>query len=175
MYDICHPSYYHLCKLGCNDPLKTSIVFYTYIELCEVKRFWNIKFKYKEELDLLYLEVKKREHSPLEIYIPWPMKYNISLKTIEQIQEGLQNSQLTFVFKSEENSSVYYTVSADLAKPAAPEATKLLREKEEKKSSLETEIRKNISNLHELAKSLTDKTNDSNINMDSTVGTSKQI
>lgn len=27
--------YYHLCKFGCNDPVKTSTAFYVYIELCE--------------------------------------------------------------------------------------------------------------------------------------------
>lgn len=36
----------------------------------------------------------------------------------------------------------------------APEATKLMKEKEEKKSQLEKEIKKNTSNLYELAKSL---------------------
>ncbi|XP_012220150.1 tRNA-splicing endonuclease subunit Sen15-like [Linepithema humile] len=175
MYDICHPAYYHLCELGCDNPLKTSIVFYTYIELCEEKRFWDVKYKYKKELDLLYLEVRKREHSPLEIYIPWSVKYNISLNTIEEIQEALQNKRLTFVFKSEDGSSVYYTVSADLVKPAAPEVTKQLKEKEDKKSNLETEIRRNTTYLYELAKSLADQTNDSKTDLDSTVGTSKQI
>lgn len=85
------------------------------------------------------------------------------------------SNRLTFVFKSEDSSSVYYTVSADLIKPAAPEVTKQLKEKEDKKSNLETEIRKNTTNLYELAKSLTDKTNDCNIDLDSTAGTSKQI
>lgn len=30
-----HLQYYHLCKLGCNDPIKTSTAFYVYIEICE--------------------------------------------------------------------------------------------------------------------------------------------
>lgn len=154
MYDICHPSYYHLCKLGCNDPVKTSTAFYVYIELCEVKRFWDVKYKYKEELDLFYLEVKKREHSSLEIYIPWPTKYSISIDKIEKMQQALQNERLTFVFKSEDSSSVLYTISTGLIKPAAPEATKQLKEKEEKKYNLETEIRRNTSNLYELAKTI---------------------
>ncbi|EZA50466.1 hypothetical protein DMN91_009813 [Ooceraea biroi] len=155
MYDICHPSYYHLCKLGCNDPVKTSTAFYVYIELCEAKRFWDVKYKYKEELDLLYLEVRKKEHSPLEIYIPWPVKHNISLNKIQKMQQALQNERLTFVFKSEDSSSVFYTVSAGLVKPAAPEVTRQLKEKEERRSNLEAEIRRNTSNVYELAKSST--------------------
>ena len=61
---------------------------------------------------------------------------------------------MTFVFKSEDSSSVFYTVSAGLIKPAAPETTKRLKEKEEKKCNLETEIRRNTSNLYELAKTI---------------------
>lgn len=85
------------------------------------------------------------------------------------------SNRLTFVFKSEDSSSVYYTVSADLVKPAAPEVTKQLKEKEDKKSNLETEIRRNTTNLYELAKSLVDKTNDCNTDLNSTIETSEQI
>lgn len=164
MYDICHPSYYHLCKLGCNDPVKTSTAFYVYIELCEVKRFWDVKYKYKDELDLFYLEVRKRENSPLEIYIPWPTKYNISIDKIEKMQQALQNERLIFVFKSEDSSSVLYTISAGLVKPATPEATKELKEREEKKCNLETEIRRNTSHLYELAKTIVHETKDQKSN-----------
>ncbi|XP_071640667.1 uncharacterized protein [Temnothorax longispinosus] len=166
MYDICHPSYYHLCKLGCNDPIKTSTAFYVYIEICEVKRYWDVKYKYNEELDVIYFEVKKREHSRLEIYVPWPTKYNICLEKIEEMQQLLQNERLTFVFKSEDSSSVFYTVSAGLSKPAAPEASKRQKEKAEKILNLESEIRRNTPNLYELAKTLgtTREINDQNCN-----------
>jgi len=33
-YSLCR-QYYYMCKLGCNDPVKTSTAFYVYIELCE--------------------------------------------------------------------------------------------------------------------------------------------
>ncbi|XP_011148488.1 uncharacterized protein LOC105188628 [Harpegnathos saltator] len=154
MYDICHPAYYELCKFGCNDAVKTSIAFYVYIELCEVKCFWDVKYNYNEELNLFYFEVKKKQNSPSEIYIPWASKYNISLSKIEQIQNVLQSERLTFIFKSEDSSSISYTVTKGLIKPASPETTKQRKEKEEKKYELEIEIRKNTSHLYELAKSL---------------------
>ncbi|KYN04214.1 PREDICTED: tRNA-splicing endonuclease subunit Sen15-like [Cyphomyrmex costatus] len=154
MYDICHPSYYHLCKLGCNDAIKTSTAFYVYIEICEVKRYWDVKYKYNEELDVIYFEVKKRENSQPEIYVPWPTKYNICLNKIEKMQKLLQNERLTFVFKSEDSSSVFYTVTTGLSKPATPETSKQQKEKAEKILNLESEIRRNTSNLYELAKTL---------------------
>ncbi|XP_076248992.1 tRNA-splicing endonuclease subunit Sen15 [Calliopsis andreniformis] len=154
MYDICHPSFYHIGKLGCADPVKITTTFYVYIDLCEGKRYKDVNYKYNEDLDLLYLEVKRRKNSDTEIYIPWPTLYNISLNKIEEIQKGLNIEQVTFVFKSEDSTSIIYKVSKGLVKPMTPEMTKLMKEKEEKKLSLEKEIRKNTSNLYELAKSL---------------------
>ncbi|KAG7187641.1 hypothetical protein KM043_016700 [Ampulex compressa] len=161
MYDICHPSYYYIGKLGCKDPVKISTAFYVYIELCEVKRFWDVKYKYNESLDLLFFEVKQRRQSELEIYVPWPTIYNITLDLIEKIQQELKIERITFVFKSEDTSSVSYRVSAGLVKPLAPEVTKRLREKEEKRMCLEKEIRRNTCNLYELAKSAAE--NDANV------------
>ncbi|KZC08304.1 PREDICTED: uncharacterized protein LOC107186608 [Dufourea novaeangliae] len=154
MYDICHPSYYHIGKLGCTDPVKISTTFHVYIELCEARRYWDVNYKYNERLDVLYLEVKRKKNSEAEIYIPWPTLYNISLNKIEEIQEGLNSDRITFAFKSEDSTSIIYKVSKGLLKPMSPEVTKLMKEKEEKKSELEKEIRKNTSNLYELAKSL---------------------
>lgn len=69
---------------------------------------------------------------------------------------------MTIVFKSEDSSSVCYTVTEGLVKPVTPELSKQLKEKEEKKSRLEEEIRRNTSNLHELAKSLAYENNGKN-------------
>ncbi|XP_076170937.1 uncharacterized protein LOC143148466 [Ptiloglossa arizonensis] len=154
MYDICHPSYYYIEKLGCTDPVKISTTFYVYIELCEARRYWEVDYKYNEGLDLLYLEVKRKKNSETEIYVPWSTLYNISLKRIDEIQQGLNIERVVFVFKSEDSTSIIYKVTKGLIKPMAPEATKLMKEKEEKKSQLEKEIKKNTSNLYELAKSL---------------------
>ena len=160
MYDVCHPSYYYIGKLGCSDPVKISTTFNVYIELCEAKRYWEVNYKYNEALDLLYLEVKRNKNCETEIYVPWPALYNISLNKIEEIQKGLNTERITFVFKSEDSNSIIYKVSKGLAKPMTPEATKLMKQKEERKSNLEKEIRKNTSNLYELAKSLSTESSD---------------
>ncbi|XP_076622849.1 uncharacterized protein LOC143351374 [Colletes latitarsis] len=162
MYDICHPSYYYIGKLGCTDPIKISTTFYVYIELCEARRYWEVNYKYNESLDLLYLEVKRKKNSEIEIYVPWSTLYNISLDKIESIQQGLNVERVTFVFKSEDSTSVIYKATKGLVRPMAPEATKLMKEKEEKKAQLEKEIRKNTSNLYELAKSLNTENSDQN-------------
>lgn len=76
---------------------------------------------------------------------------------------------MTFVFKAEDSSSVYYTASAGLLKPAAPEVTKQLKEKEEKKANLETEIQRNTSSLYELAKTSINESNEHNNSSDENI------
>ncbi|XP_066592860.1 tRNA-splicing endonuclease subunit Sen15-like [Prorops nasuta] len=154
MYDICHPSYYKIGRLGCKDPVKISTAFYIYIELCEVKKLWNVKYFYNQQMDLIYLEAHQNPDASAEIYIPWSMKNHIKLDYIDKIQKELSNKQLTFVFRSGDSTSVYYRVTAGLITPVSPQISKQLREREEKKAELECEIRRNISNLYELSKTL---------------------
>jgi len=80
---------------------------------------------------------------------------------------------LTFVFKSEDSSSVFYTVNAGLSKPAAPEVSKQQKEKTEKILNLESEIRRNIPNLYELAKSLSSTHEISNQNCNPDLNTTE--
>lgn len=61
---------------------------------------------------------------------------------------------MILVFIEGDSTSVYYCVSAGLVKPSSPEQSKEFKQKEEKKTELEIEIRKNTSNLYELATSV---------------------
>ncbi|XP_047368047.1 uncharacterized protein LOC124956370 isoform X2 [Vespa velutina] len=140
MYDICHPSFYYIGKLGCNDPIKISNTFYIYMQLCE--------------------ETKQNKNSNLEIYIPWPVSSSITIDLIEKIQKSLETNRIIFVFKSMDSTSVFYRTSAGLIKPLSPLLRKRLKEKEDKRITLERNIKKNTSNLYELAKSINPRDND---------------
>ncbi|XP_043287017.1 uncharacterized protein [Venturia canescens] len=153
MNDIFHPSYYKISELGCKDDGKITTAFHVYIELCEERKFWDIHYKYHEDLDLIYLEARIRENSEIEIYIPWAANNNITLRNIENIQEQLQCTSFTLVLKSSDSSSIFYKVTEGLAKPPTPQMTKDLKSRNEKKAELERAIRNNARNLHELAKS----------------------
>ncbi|KOC64088.1 Ankyrin repeat domain-containing protein SOWAHB [Habropoda laboriosa] len=109
--------FYNIGKLGCSDPVKISTTFNVYIELCEAKKYWEVNYKYNESLDLLYLEVKRRKSSQLELFVPWPALSNISLDKIEKIQEALNVEKVSFVFKAEDSTSIIYRVSKGLVKP----------------------------------------------------------
>ncbi|XP_012285042.1 uncharacterized protein LOC105702225 [Orussus abietinus] len=159
MFDICHPSYYYISQLGCTDHRKVTLAFHVYIELCEIKRYWDVSYKYNEDLDLLYLEARSSKSSQLEVYVPWSTLTTVTLHQIDNIQRALEVNRFSFVFKDGDSGSVYYTVSAGLVKPASPETCKKLKQKEDKKAELEKQIRRNSSHLYEMAMSLSeDKT-----------------
>ncbi|XP_012268176.2 uncharacterized protein LOC105693073 [Athalia rosae] len=163
MYEMCHPVFYEMSKLGCTDDSKYTLAFQTYMELCEVKRLWDVNYKYNKALDLIYLEARDSKSSPLNKYIPWPAMNAMSLDRIEIMQKELETDRLIFVFKDGDSTSVYYTVTAGLVKPLSPEQSKEFKRHQGKKAELESEIRKNASNLYELAmsvKSEADPTNE---------------
>ncbi|XP_046734437.1 uncharacterized protein LOC124404391 isoform X1 [Diprion similis] len=165
MYSTCHPAFYDIEKLGCTNALQITIAFQTYIELCEVKQFWDVQYKYNKLLDLIYLEACTTKSSPLQKYIPWPAVNTISLNHIEQMQNELKSERLTLVFVEGDSTSIYYCVSAGLVKPASPEQSKKYKKRQEKKIELESEIRKNASNLYELATSVESKECQSNLQL----------
>jgi len=156
MFDICHPTYYHMSQLGCNDQVKLSTAFYVYMELCEVKRYWDVNYKYSSELELFYLEAKKSKTAKFDTFIPWPAFHNLTLDLISNIQKELNKEKFTFVFKDGDTTSVYYSIGAGIVKPAAPEETNTIKQKAEKKFALEREINRNTANLYERALSLDD-------------------
>ncbi|XP_014218823.1 uncharacterized protein LOC106647081 [Copidosoma floridanum] len=151
MFDICHPTYYHMSQLGCNDQVKLSTAFYVYMELCEVKRYWDVNYKYSDALSLYYLEARKKKSAKLDTFIPWPAHHNLTLDFISNMQQELEREKFTFVFKDGDTTSVYYSISAGIVKPIAPEETAVIKQKEEKKFALEREINRNTANLYERA------------------------
>ncbi|KAJ8665158.1 hypothetical protein QAD02_006820 [Eretmocerus hayati] len=151
MYDICHPAYYNMSQLGCNDQVKLTTAFYVYMELCEVRRYWNVDYKYSDKLQLFHLEAKKTANGAVETYIPWPTIHNITLDLIGNIQTVLDRERFTFVFKEGDSTSAYYAISSGIKKPVNPEDLKPLKLKDEKKFILEREINRNTANLYERA------------------------
>ncbi|OXU30752.1 hypothetical protein TSAR_013218 [Trichomalopsis sarcophagae] len=151
MYDICHPTYYNMSQLGCNDQVKLTTAFYVYMELCEVKLYWNVEYKYCEALQIFYLEAKKSKNAEVDTFVPWPAFHNLSLDFISNIQHKLEKDKFTFVFKEGDTTSVYYSISSGIVKAISPEETKTLRQKLEKKIELNKEISRNTANLYERA------------------------
>ncbi|XP_063986268.1 uncharacterized protein LOC135167224 [Diachasmimorpha longicaudata] len=152
MYDVCHPSYYKICELGCKDDVKITTAFHVYIELCEERKLWDVEYKYEPSLDLIYLEAKKTKDSETDIYIPWSVKCTIKLQDIENIQKTLAIGRFTLASKSGDGMSMFHTVNSGLTKPLAPHEDNQIRTLRRKKIELSRELRKNSRNLYDMAK-----------------------
>lgn len=154
MYDICHPTYYHMSQLGCTDQVKLTTAFYIYMELCEVKNYWDVQYKFHDNLQLFYLTAKIRKDAQESTFVPWPAVDNITLDIIKNIQNKLQKETITFVFRDGDSTSVYYVIRSGTVKPTHPEKSQEIKQKRAKKRLMHTEIKRNISNLYERALAL---------------------
>ncbi|XP_011314203.1 uncharacterized protein [Fopius arisanus] len=152
MYDVCHPSYYAICELGCKDDVKITTAFHVYIELCEEQKLWEIEYKYESSLDLIYIEAKKNKDSQKETYVPWALKHNIKLQDIENIQKQLSIERFTLVSKNGDGTSMFYTINSGLTKPLAPQEHNEIRLSCKRRNELGKELRINSHNLYEMAK-----------------------
>ena len=133
MFDICHPTYYHMSQLGCADQVKLTTAFYTYMELCEVKKYWDVQYKFHENLQLFYLTAKVRKDVEETTFVPWPAVNNITLDSITNIQNELQKETITFVFREGDSTSVYYIMGSGTMKPMHPEKSQEIKQKRAKK------------------------------------------
>ncbi|XP_015124103.1 uncharacterized protein LOC107046107 [Diachasma alloeum] len=152
MYDVCHPSYYKICELGCKDDVKITTAFHVYIELCEDRKLWDVEYKYEPSLDLVYLEAKKTKDSEPEIYVPWAAKYAIKIEDMENIQKTLDIERFTLVSKGGDGTSMFHTINSGLTKPLAPQEHNEIRLLCRKRTELSRELRKNSRNLYDMAK-----------------------
>ncbi|XP_014222556.1 tRNA-splicing endonuclease subunit Sen15-like [Trichogramma pretiosum] len=154
MWDICHPAYYNMSQLGCNDQEKLQLAFYVYMELCEVKCYWDVHYNYCKELEIFYLEAKRKKNEEPGIFIPWPACSYLSLDLISNIQRELKTDKITFAFKAGMVESSYYSINSGLVKPMDLEQSKILNDKKIQKHKQVKEIERNTSNLYKRALSL---------------------
>ncbi|KAF7987982.1 hypothetical protein HCN44_004798 [Aphidius gifuensis] len=153
MYDVCHPSFYKIGELGCQDVLQISTAFNAYIELCEVRKLWNVEYKYEPVINTIYLTAKLSNVAETQIYVPWPVKKTIKLHDIERLQKQLNCNRFTLVLKSGESSSIFYDIRQGLIKPDATlRNTEKMHSISQKKNELNKTLKRNSHNLYRLVK-----------------------
>lgn len=54
-----------------------------------VRKLWDVEYKYNPVIDTIYLTAKTSKNAEIQLYVPWPVKDNINLHKIEQIQNHL--------------------------------------------------------------------------------------
>ncbi|PSN33291.1 hypothetical protein C0J52_20684 [Blattella germanica] len=146
---VIHPVLQDMINLGCRDQFNVGIAYQVYLNLCEVQAMRDVKYHYNKELDLLYLtgvKEKVSESSLPEIYLPLSTVSEISTSWISNVQDALCNERedkgLTLAIKDHDSTVVYYRVTQGLVPPDSPETGHRKKKHEDKKHSIEVEVRK---------------------------------
>ncbi|KAB0796644.1 hypothetical protein PPYR_10705 [Photinus pyralis] len=106
-------------KLGCQNPKSTSIAIQVYLELCEVKRYWDVKYFYNENLDSLYFSAKPTKDEEECIFFPIEVSRTVSLKYLQDLFQLCKNPEhkLIVVLVNSDSTSVYYQIYNGLMQP----------------------------------------------------------
>ncbi|CAB0037050.1 unnamed protein product [Trichogramma brassicae] len=58
-----------------------------------IKCYWDVHYKYCKELEIFYLEAKRKKNEEPSIFIPWPACSYLSLDLISNIQRELKTDK----------------------------------------------------------------------------------
>ncbi|XP_069356119.1 uncharacterized protein [Maniola hyperantus] len=136
-------------NLGCKCDKKISLAYFLYIYLVDQKLMYDTEYCYNRDIDTLYVVAKPNKNEKLNIYVPIPTNQDVSMDFISVLQENLctveTGPSINLAFIESDFTTVIYTFTKGLAERQSAEKTSLLRQKEERRSFINSELKKNKS------------------------------
>ncbi|XP_045762349.1 uncharacterized protein LOC123865391 [Maniola jurtina] len=136
-------------KLGCKCEKKISLAYFLYIYLVDQKLMYDTEYCYNKDIDTLYVVAKPNRNDKLNIYVPVPTNQDVSMDLINVLQENLctveTGPSINLAFIESDFTTVIYTFTKGLAERPSADATSLMRQKEERRSFINSELKKNKS------------------------------
>ncbi|CAH2237986.1 uncharacterized protein LOC120626145 [Pararge aegeria] len=140
-------------KLGCKCEKKISLAYFLYIYLVDQKVMYDTEYCYNKDIDTLYVVARPYKNEKLNIYVPIQTSQDVSLDFINVLQENLCTVEtghiINLAFIESDFTTVIYTFTKGLAKRQSAEKASLVRQKEERRSFINSELKKN---KHEIIK-----------------------
>ncbi|RZC39388.1 tRNA-splicing endonuclease subunit Sen15-like [Asbolus verrucosus] len=137
--------------LGCEDRKDAVVVLQVYLELCEVKKYWNVECKYHNDLKLLYLTASKTKSERPSIFVPESSNDNLSyikLQSYFTLCDDIGYKRIYLVPVTSDSTCVYYQLTEGLFEPTDVNNK---QSKSDRQERLDAEIRKNKRVLEEAA------------------------
>ncbi|XP_019877016.1 uncharacterized protein LOC109604903 [Aethina tumida] len=136
-----------ILKTGCSQ-LEAVITSQVYLELCELKKYWDVTYEYKSESGP-FVTGSKTKSGPKECFVPSPVSKTFDFMQMQQIIQQHNNySRVYLVFVSPDSTCVYYQISDGLSEMTDTEAKHL---KEDKHEIINAELKKHQNNLEQAA------------------------
>ena len=115
-------------KAGIGNKKSLNIAAKVFIDLSEVRGWWNVKLHTKKDVDVVFISGHHTRHEPRQLVLPLssnemvsPMKINQYLNQIKL--DDYNTEGLTLAICDPDTTTVYYKVSEGLVPPESPEST----------------------------------------------------
>lgn len=124
------------------------ITFQVYMELCEVKRYYNISYAYNNTIGKIILFASKSKNAPLCIFVPSQVHEEMTFSKMRNMSLLDQHGAVYIVIVHPDSTCVYYQIKEGLMEPTEITAKHL---KENRQEKLDADIRKNCQLLQHAA------------------------
>lgn len=82
-----------MLKLGCENKTNAILSHQVYIDLIEIKKFYNIKYHYSDAFKRMYITAKETKNGNENTYIPISSLESVSFNKMEQLLQISTNDR----------------------------------------------------------------------------------
>ncbi|XP_074544424.1 tRNA-splicing endonuclease subunit Sen15 [Halichoeres trimaculatus] len=113
-----HPAYERMKKLEVEDNEQVHVAFLAYMDLTEVRRWKEVSCVKSSELQLVLLEGKEKEESPVQTILPLPVHRSLTHKSIRQVLD--RGFPMLLCAVASDSTMVYQRMTDGLVTPDPP-------------------------------------------------------
>jgi hypothetical protein len=138
-------------KLGDLSKKYANAALQVYLELCEVRKYWDVEYKYDGDLGMLYFTAKKTKSEKTSVFVPRCSSDDLSYTQMQSYFALCDNSEIKSVFLalvSSDSTCVFYQITEGLNQPVDTSARHSKLNRQEK---LDADIRKHKNLITEAA------------------------
>eukprot|EP00105_Crassostrea_gigas_P038413 XP_019922561.1 PREDICTED: tRNA-splicing endonuclease subunit Sen15-like [Crassostrea gigas] len=104
--------------------------FNVYLDLCEVRGWWNVKLHGCLDLDMAFISGHPTREDPREIVLPLQSSDNLSPDCLQHYLQNIklddyETNGITLAICDSDTTTVYYKITEGLVDPEPPEVTEV--------------------------------------------------
>nr|CAI5829496.1 unnamed protein product [Callosobruchus analis] len=130
------------------DKQNAVITLQTYIELCEIKRYYNVEYKFNSNLGKYVVTAKKSPSESTCAFVPVSVYEGLNILKLKHVIKSIGYEVIYLVIVHPDSTCVYYQIADGLMEPVESEPKRF---KEDKREILDTILRKNQKLLEDAA------------------------
>ncbi|CAJ1071923.1 tRNA-splicing endonuclease subunit Sen15 [Xyrichtys novacula] len=115
---LVHPAYQQMQKLEVEDSEQIHAAFLVYMDLTEVRRWKEVSCVKSPELQLVLLEGKEKEDTPVQTVLPLPVHRSLTHNSIRQVMD--RGFPMLLCAVAADSTLVYQRLTDGLVTPDPP-------------------------------------------------------